>query len=1254
MGVDMWDRHKWIQEFTEHDVLVMTPQIFYDLSVHAHWSMDKVSLLVFDEVHHCQKRHPYAQIMADHYGRCPAPSRPKILGLTASPIWNIDKPLASLQQLEQSTHAKVLAVAINTEELQTHSPRPTERIYSYGATPDTYLTYPTPTLWDDCVFYFESTSSTEDHLRRIAKYTALLEAVGPYGADFWVMHELQQTLKETRNGKETALEELARRIAGESVEYRTPPMELQPIYDVLEQHSPRFAIDSPFHDSWLSPKFLCLVDILTSSSSPTFQGIVFTGQRHVASVLAWMLARVPTLKWVRCTSLTGHGISRTRDAVITGNGMQFNVQRDTVAKFRDGTYNLVIATNVAEEGLDFQACHLVVRFDPLQTLVGYVQSRGRARRANSEYIIMLKDGDSAHRQMYERLVRAEPALKARYQRDRPPTPPDDADDGDDDWDENELQESFTIQSTGATLTSYSCIPMLANLCSLIPRDQYCPVFRLSWELISYSEGSFSANLTLPHALPLVGDIRTFVGPVRRGKGSAKRSAAYIAMRKLLELEVFDKYLTPDRLQRGDNAVDADGNGMTKTSDMKPVIAVRLHDPFGNLWLDNSSTWLHEMYIDGTAHTGLLSACALAPFESHFPTTTGTKCIRLGPPISLSWPTLSERRDALCLIDDFFLFGVRQSIAGYQIPSQSSPYYLVPVIDGAVDYRYYHSLPGNPQERRTGPTSHLIRPFHCLPSALSMTGSLCSLIAIRDDLSPLSTPPPGSRESDYPSYRDYFTEKRGARFVPPDQPLFELRVEKRHQVLSSTLDRVCPARFTPVAIKSHTLFIPRNLCRRLQLPFPVFDVFRLFPTIVRHITDIYRATLAQARLKLPKLELPLLLEALTLPVAGVNYSYQRFETLGDAVLKLTTAVHVFNKYPYRHEGQLDILRANSINNTFLLSRARKIEIQPFFIAERTIAKWKPPRADQMLYHEGDAYTAEICFNRKAMPDVMESLLGVSYFSGGIDAALQTGTALDLCLGGSEPWLSRGYGPKHPVEGSQHTDLLGPLESSLCYTFRNSKLLLEALCHPTFRAPDTSSYQRLEFLGDVTFSDHTTQVIDLYVTEYLFLKYPLATPGQITWAKSRAVCNPTLGTLSGRNLSLHKFMLAYSPKLEASIQAYIELSDHIPYSQLVVEAWNWDPPKAMADLFEAVFGAVFVDSGFDIKRTFQVLAPIMTEVLAVVSPDMPKDPISELMIWAARHGCTAIKFQKSQSDPSDPDGRFDCMSVLVHGVDVSSPM
>lgn len=45
--------------------------------------------------------------------------------------------------------------------------------------------------------------------------------------------------------------------------------------------------------------------------------------------------------------------------------------------------------SVGEEGLDFPACDLVIRFDPLQTMIGYVQSRGRARHQKSKFILML-------------------------------------------------------------------------------------------------------------------------------------------------------------------------------------------------------------------------------------------------------------------------------------------------------------------------------------------------------------------------------------------------------------------------------------------------------------------------------------------------------------------------------------------------------------------------------------------------------------------------------------------------------------------------------------------------------------------------------------------------------------------------------------------------------------------------------------------------------------------------------------------------
>ena len=90
--------------------------------------------------------------------------------------------------------------------------------------------------------------------------------------------------------------------------------------------------------------------------------------------------------------------------------------------------------------------------------------------------------------------------------------------------------------------------------------------------------------------------------------------------------------------------------------------------------------------------------------------------------------------------------------------------------------------------------------------------------------------------------------------------------------------------------------------------------------------------------------------------------------------------------------------------------------------------------------------------------------MSYLRGGMAVALQTGTALGLCTGGVTPWGDRNYSLGSNDDKGERSVLLRPLEAKLRYNFHSSRLLLEALCHPTFQHEDVPSYQRLEFLGD----------------------------------------------------------------------------------------------------------------------------------------------------------------------------------------------
>lgn len=225
----------------------------------------------------------------------------------------------------------------------------------------------------------------------------------------------------------------------------------------------------------------------------------------------------------------------------------------------------------------------------------------------------------------------------------------------------------------------------------------------------------------------------------------------------------------------------------------------------------------------------------------------------------------------------------------------------------------------------------------------------------------------------------------------------------------------------------------------------------------------------------QVDLSRLHEALSPPAAVYGHDYQRLETLGDRVLQLATTVFLYQEYPFKHEGLLSPLRANSVCNRFLRNKAHAAGMGSIMCMESVmIAKWNPPYT-----HDPKTRTVK----RKWMQDCLEgesiaewqwdefadadfhmlALLGAAYLSGGFPTALKIGQDIGLCFGSTEPWQER-HGAM-PLDTNQR---IGPdlarLEERLGYSFNYPQLLLSSVTHPSYCGLEISPYQRLEFLGD----------------------------------------------------------------------------------------------------------------------------------------------------------------------------------------------
>ncbi|KAM7302859.1 hypothetical protein ISCGN_018367 [Ixodes scapularis] len=176
----------------------------------------------------------------------------------------------------------------------------------------------------------------------------------------------------------------------------------------------------------------------------------------------------------------------------------------------------------------------------------------------------------------------------------------------------------------------------------------------------------------------------------------------------------------------------------------------------------------------------------------------------------------------------------------------------------------------------------------------------------------------------------------------------------------------------------------------------------------------------------------------------------------------------------------------------------------------------------------------------------------------------------------PREDRVSGPELEVVARPYRDI----EARLNYTFRDKGLLLDAFTHDSFPKElrvTSGSMRPMDFLGDA--------LLKLLISTHLYGCLDPLTNRNLTETRQKLECNRFFAYLAVRH-GMHKFLRSASGSLNDEVVRYAQSVGDRDYTAIVAQM----PPKPLADLFEALAAAVYLDSNLDLDALWCVVYPI----------------------------------------------------------------
>ncbi len=378
---DHWKKH----------LIFSTPQVFMNDLLTGKIPLDSLSLLIFDEAHRAVGDYPYGFI-ADRYA---GTDDSLILGLTASPGSSED----DVREICRNLHLDwVEARTIQSEDVRPYVGGIDVRwvtvdlpkiFYEVKRDLEAFLREKLRTVRDHG--YIETAAMDRVRLRDVlAARQRILEDVSRGNRDakpflgyvYASVHAIRAiefletqgfpALKEHLDG----LQEKAKKRASPGLKMILDDPKIARVTSIVNDLVAKEA-DHPKVTEVIKA-------IRTALTKGSRRIMVFTNYRTTAARLVEVLNKVDRVSAVR---LVGQA-SRMKD-----RGLTQKKQALILDDFRSGTYNVLVATQIGEEGLDIVECDCVIFYDTVPSAVRYIQRRGRTgRKGPGEAIILIARG----------------------------------------------------------------------------------------------------------------------------------------------------------------------------------------------------------------------------------------------------------------------------------------------------------------------------------------------------------------------------------------------------------------------------------------------------------------------------------------------------------------------------------------------------------------------------------------------------------------------------------------------------------------------------------------------------------------------------------------------------------------------------------------------------------------------------------------------------------------------------------------------